>query len=124
MRLAAARIFVPDLAGAAGFYTDGLGLPVRAGDPASGWLVLDVGACDLVLEQVPDDAPDDDRALVGRFTGLSLQVPDVEAAHRELAARGVRFEAGPSPQAWGGVLATVVDPAGNQVQLVQYPDGA
>lgn len=121
MRLAAARIFVRDLEAAADFYVGGLGLTVRAGGPADGWLVVDVGSCDLVVEQVPPDAPDDDLALVGRFTGLSLRVPDVAGEYRTLSARGVRFDGAPAPQSWGGVLATLVDPSGNRVQLVQYP---
>ena len=119
MRLAAARVFVDDLAVARTFYADGLGLPVRVED--DGYLVLDGGGVDVVVEPMPLDADDDDRALVGRFTGLSLEVPDVRGAHGTLTGRGVVFEGEPSAQAWGGVLATVVDPCGNRLQLVEYP---
>lgn len=121
MKLAAARIFVDDLGIATRFYRGDLGLPVRATSAAAGYLVLDAGGCDLVVEQVPPDADPDDRALVGRFTGLSLTVTDVTRTHRELSGRGVRFDGEPELQAWGGVLVTLRDPAGNQLQLVQYP---
>jgi hypothetical protein len=39
-----------------------------------------------VVEAVAKDAPDEDRALVGRFTGLSFTVQDSEAKHREVRA--------------------------------------
>ena len=121
MRLAAARVFVTDLPAARAFYADGVGLPVRAEAAEHGYVVLDADGVDLVVEQVGDDADDEDRALVGRFTGLSLEVPDVHAAYAGLTARGVRFDGEPHAQVWGGVLATVVDPSGNRLQLVEYP---
>lgn len=34
-------------------------------------------------------------------------------------AKGVAFSGAPEPQAWGGTLATFMDPAGNRLQLVQ-----
>ncbi len=76
---------------------------------------------DLVVETVAGDAPEEDRVLVGRFTGLSFTVPDVAAKHRELAARGVPFSGPPESQQWGGRLATLGDPSGNELQIVQPP---
>jgi len=41
----------------------------------------------------------------------------------EIAVVGmsVRFPGAPEAQSWGGLLATLRDPAGNEIQLVQYP---
>jgi predicted enzyme related to lactoylglutathione lyase len=64
------------------------------------------------------------RALVGRFTGISFAVDDIAAEHSRLAAAGVPFDGAPELQAWGGWLATLRDPAGNQFQLVSYPKPA
>ena len=83
--------------------------------------IFDCGGVRLVVEAVPADAPADEQALVGRFTGLSLAVGDIDAEHRRLAALGVRFTGAPERQFWGGWLATFCDPAGNELQLVQDP---
>lgn len=123
MRLAAARVFVHDLSAASRFYTGTLGLHARAGSVDEGWVVLDVGDVDLVVELVPRDADADDLELVGRFTGLSLRVDDVAATAARLRDAGVPLAAEPALQGWGGTLATVVDPDGNRLDLVEYPHG-
>lgn len=124
-QLDAARLFVHDLEAAHGFYARTLGLPHRAGAPAAGFCVYDAGGgVQLVVEAVAPDAPEDDHALVGRFTGLSFRVDDIHLRCAELKARGVYFAAEPEPQPWGGVLATFADPSDNLLQLVQRPQGA
>lgn len=120
MRLAAARIFVSDLSPAIGFYTTLLG-PPTAVDPGTAYAVFNANIADIVVETVPADAPPDDLALVGRFTGMSFVVDDIDDAYERLQASGVRFTGGPELQAWGGRLATCIDPSGNELQLVQYP---
>lgn len=118
MKLQAARVFVYDLPGAHDFYAHRLGLPLVAGGADAGWLVYDAGV-QLVVEAVAPDAPEDEHALVGRFSGLSFAVDDIDAACASLVAKGVRFAAPPARQAWGGWLATFVDAADNELQLVQ-----
>lgn len=120
MKLASVRLFVRDLAAVLPFYQQ-LGLALKAGGPAAGFCVFDAGALDLLLELVPPDAPEDEQQLVGRFTGLSFSVDDIQAQHAALLAAGVVFIEAPERQAWGGWLATFKDPAGNALQLVQYP---
>lgn len=124
MKLAAVRIFVRDIVAARDFYAGALGLPLIADGAADGYCVFDMGGADLVLEAVPVDAPADEQALVGRFTGVSFAVADIVATHARLIAQGVHFSGAPEHQPWGGVLATLNDPAGNGLQLVQYPSGA
>ncbi|MFT3664968.1 VOC family protein [Piscinibacter sp.] len=123
MNLNTARVFVRDLAQARRFYADALGLTLHAQDPARGWCVFNAGNCELVVEAVHVDAPPDEQALVGRFTGLSFQVNDIHVAHQDLRARGVVFTSPPQRQFWGGTLATVRDPDGNEFQVVQRPRG-
>lgn len=119
MRLAAARIFVTDLARSAAWYRQLLGTDPTAGGPASGYVVFDAGA-DLVLEPVDDDSDIAADVLIGRFTGLSLAVDDVRAALIGLGDT-VDVVGAPELQSWGGTLATIADPDGNQLHLVQYP---
>jgi catechol 2,3-dioxygenase-like lactoylglutathione lyase family enzyme len=122
MELSAIRLFVRELEAAGHFYGSVLGLARVAGDARSGWLVFDLGGPQLVVEAVAEDAPPEEQALVGRFTGLSLAVDDIECCYEQLRARGVSFDGAPERQAWGGMLATLRDPAGNQLQLVQTPN--
>lgn len=121
MKLAALRICVRDLDAARAFYAQRLGLRLVADGRGDGYCVFDAGGVDLVVEAVPADAPADDQALVGRFTGISFAVADLAATHARLAAAGVRFLGPPELQNWGGRLATLEDPDANRLQLVQYP---
>jgi predicted enzyme related to lactoylglutathione lyase len=120
MRLAAARIFVSHWTESLDFYAELLGPPTSVGSREA-FAVFDGKPSDVIVEAVPDDAPAEDRALVGRFTGISFAVDDLDRVHRELTAAGVTFTGAPALQPWGGRLATLTDPSGNQVQLVQYP---
>lgn len=124
MKLAAARIFVWNLEEATHFYENTLSLRVGARSPEGGYVVFETGSCDLVIELVPPDAPEDDQVLVGRFTGLSFNVTDMESWFQKLSSQGVEFTGTPERQQWGGTLATLKDPAGNQIQLVQYPSAS
>jgi catechol 2,3-dioxygenase-like lactoylglutathione lyase family enzyme len=65
-----------------------------------------------------DVSDDEGRALIGRFVGVPLEVADIFATHKFLAARGVEFVSPPEKQPWGGVLAHLRDPDGNIVTLV------
>ncbi|BEP54318.1 hypothetical protein GmRootV118_15620 [Variovorax sp. V118] len=121
MQLHTARIFVQDLALASRFYEQILGLPLKADGREHGFCVFGAGPMSLVVERVDEDAPAEDQALIGRFTGLSFDVEDIQAKYNELSSRGVTFSGLPEPQSWGGILATLRDPAGNELQLVQQP---
>ncbi|MGZ4352916.1 MAG: VOC family protein [Gaiellaceae bacterium] len=56
---------------------------------------------------------------VGDPTGIVLETEDVEAAYRDLQARGVRFARPPSEQEQGRIAATFRDPDGTEFLLVQ-----
>ncbi|HEY0955085.1 MAG TPA: VOC family protein [Roseateles sp.] len=121
MQLSTARVFVKELSSAKSFYANSLGLPLKVDGERAGYCVFGAGAMDLVVETVADDAPEEERRLVGRFTGLSFTVQGIRARYTELLSRGVVFSGEPERQAWGGTLATFADPAGNELQLVEQP---
>ena len=124
MELNTARVFVRDIVAAKQFYEQKLGLRLKADGSEYGYCVFKSGSTELVVESVAEDAPEEDRVLVGRFTGLSFTVQDAEAKHRELQALGVQFTGLPEKQFWGGILATLQDPSGNELQIVQQPAAA
>ena len=124
MNLNTARIFVKDIVEAKQFYSEKLALPLKADGTKNGYCVFGSGSMELIVEAVPDNAPEEDQVLVGRFTGLSFTVPDVNQKYRELEALGVPFSGLPEKQFWGGTLATMQDPAGNQLQIAQLPGDA
>lgn len=122
MKLSALRLFVHRLDRAADFYGRQLELPLRVDGRDQGWCVFDLGSgVDLVVERVAPDAGEDEQALVGRPTGLSLAVDDIRAAQQRLAAQGVPFDGAPEHQSWGGWITGFEDPDGNGLQLVQHP---
>ena len=119
MRLAAVRVFVSDLAGAAAFYRDQVGLEPERVAPEEGYALFRLaGGGELVLEE---DAPDEETAdgLAGRFVGVSLAVDDLDAAFDALSEEGVRFVGPPETQPWGGRLAHFHDPDDNILTLVE-----
>lgn len=119
-RLFVVRVFVTDWDRAVRFYTETLGIPTTFRSDEMGWAQLATGEGQLALERTaPGDVEADE--LVGRFVGVSLQVPDIEAAHKTLVERGVEFLAPPEPQPWGGVLAHFRDPDGNVITLFGSP---
>jgi predicted enzyme related to lactoylglutathione lyase len=124
MELNTARVFVRDIAAAKQFYEHKLGLSLKADGSAHGYCVFDPGGMNLVVESVADDAPEEDKRLVGRFTGLSFAVEDAMAKHLELQALGVVFTGLPEQQFWGGIIATLQDPSGNSLQICQSPRAA
>ncbi len=121
MKLAALRLFVHDLATARRFYESMLGLRLQVDGAARGFCTFDLSGVTLVVESVAPEANEDEQSLVGRFTGVSFAVADIQIAWRQLQAGGVYFSGAPERQAWGGWLATFEDPAGNQLQIVQNP---
>ena len=121
MELNTARVFVNDIDIARHFYSSKLGLPLKVDGGQHGYCVFKAGNTELVIEVVADDAPEEDRVLVGRFTGLSFNVKDIIEKHRQLVALGVTFTGAPERQFWGDILATLQDPSGNELQIVQLP---
>jgi predicted enzyme related to lactoylglutathione lyase len=121
MNLSSARVFVRDIEEAARFYGGTLGLAQSVGDIEHGVCIYETGGMQLVVEAVAADAPPDEQALIGRYTGLCFAVDDIKSKHQELLSLGVYLCGEPEEQYWGGWLDTFLDPAGNEMQLVQSP---
>lgn len=110
-------VFVTDLAKAKTFYADQLGLPL-AGEtqmmmeffPATSGTTLGIA---LALQ-------DDAKALVGRHTGITLQVTGIEDLCARLKDGGATFIEPLEVSPWGK-MAVIADPDGNQYALVEMP---
>jgi len=111
-------IFVTDIERALEFYEETLGLPLEKRGSFGG----EFFAAGTHLSVHPANHPDA-RALVGRHTGITLQVPGLLHVCGELHDRGVSFVAEPTQQAWG-IMAMIQDPDGNILALWedQQPD--
>lgn len=106
-------IFVTDLAKARAFYSDLLGLPLA-------------GQSEMLMEFFPG-APttlgvalalqDEARKLVGRHTGITLKVENIEDVCETLMAGGACFVEPLESSPWGK-MAVIADSDGNQLALV------
>jgi predicted enzyme related to lactoylglutathione lyase len=121
-KLFAVRVFVTDWKRAIHFYSETLGMAIAYQSDEMGWAQMAPGEGQLALERVDPSDPEG-RALVGRFVGVSLQVPDILGTYKVLAERGVQFVGPPEKQAWGGVLAHLRDPDGNILTLLGNSGG-
>ena len=123
-RIGYAVVFVENWDEAMRFYVDILGIEVVKRQDEEGFAEFrfPAGGPNLMIEQV-DKSDVATEALVGQFVGLSVTVRDIEQAYRDLSAQGVRFDAPPERQSWGGVLTHFFDPDGNMWSLIEEADG-
>jgi predicted enzyme related to lactoylglutathione lyase len=122
MKVAYVNVQVTDLGRSVEFFEKRLGLAPRSVDDEFGYASFDAGPIQLGLARIDPDDPEQ-RALVGRHTGIGFAVADLEARHAELAAQGVAFPMPPRKQPWGGFMALFADPDQNVFYLDQI-DGA
>ena len=119
-RLWYVNVFVSDFDRSVAFYRDVIGFDVVIEDANFGYASFATeGAGFAIAKAQPEQS-----ALTGRHTGIGWGVPDVDAAHRQLADRGVEFEQPPEKQPWGGYMAIFKDPDGNTFYLDQLPEHA
>jgi catechol 2,3-dioxygenase-like lactoylglutathione lyase family enzyme len=125
-RIDATVLFVRDLPRCTTFYRDTLGFQVRNSDPNSTafpledryLLLLEVSAAaDLISSET-------DALMIegGPRVLLAASVEDVDAAHEELKAKGVKFLRPPTNQPWGLRTAHFADPEGNLWEINQSID--
>lgn len=130
-RLSHLTVYVLDQERAKAFYTEKLGLEVRADMKMGGFRWLTVGPPaqpDLELVLMPiGGAPGMDASAVSSLEALVragklgvgvFATKDCRATHRELAARGVVFTSEPVERPYG-IEATFVDDSGNFFSLTQ-----
>lgn len=116
LRIWYVNVFTRDLARSIAFFRDALGLPLEFEHAEFGYASFAPEGLRLGLARV-DPRAADAASCVARHTGIGFGVPDLDAAHRELAAKGVAFPMPPTRQPWGGYLATFCDPDGNVFYL-------
>ena len=96
------------------FYGDVLGLPRRtkSHDP-----VFEVaGSYIRILDHSGVRGASADPARMQ----INLFVDDVRAEWRRLSGQGVVFVREPQAEPWGGLVATMTDPDGNYVQILEF----
>lgn len=107
-------LFVTDLNKAKTFYAELLGLPLA-------------GESQMMMEFFPGSATslgislamnDDARKLVGRYTGITLKVEQIDKLCQRLQAGGATFIEPLEESPWGK-MAVIADPDGNQFALVE-----
>jgi predicted enzyme related to lactoylglutathione lyase len=138
-RLANAQLWVHDQDEALAFYTQKLGMEVRADVtmPEMGnfrWLTVGpVGQPDIaiVLMSIPgppmldEDTAAQVRELVAKGVAgtLFLATDDCHAAYEQLKARGVEFTEAPEERPYG-IDSGFRDPSGNAIRLTQVREMA
>jgi uncharacterized glyoxalase superfamily protein PhnB len=134
LKIANAQIWVHDQDEALEFYTEKVGLEVRADVtvPELGnfrWLAVGPAGQDdisVVLMAIPGppvmdgDTAEQVKALVAKgFAGtVFLSTDDCQASYEELSARGVEFTETPEQRPYG-IDSGFRDPSGNSIRLTQ-----
>ena len=98
------------------FYTGKLGFKLVSDQPFDDkqrWIELRIGNSETRFVLF---TPDDHVGRIGASFNGSLACDNVEATHRQLAAKGVEFVVGPQTQPWG-TFAIIKDSEGNQLVL-------
>lgn len=109
-------LFVTDLQKAKLFYADLLGLPLAGESQMMMEFFSGSGTTLGVALALQDDA----KALVGRHTGITLNVPGIAKTCDRLRDAGATFIEPLEESPWGK-MAVVADPDGNQFALVEMP---
>ena len=133
MKIASAQLWVHDQDAALSFWTEKVGMEVRADAslPEMGFRWLTVGPpgqddVTIVLMAVPSPPalPEGDREQVldlvakGYSATVFLTTDDCHATYEDLSARGVEFTEKPEGRPYG-IDAGFRDPSGNSVRLTQ-----
>jgi catechol 2,3-dioxygenase-like lactoylglutathione lyase family enzyme len=139
IRIANAQLWVQDQDEALAFYTDKVGLEVRADVtvPELGnfrWLTVGPAGqteVSIVLMAIPGppvmdaDTAEQVRALMAKgFAGtIFLTTDDVHSSYEELKGRGVDFVEQPEERPYG-IDSAFRDPSGNNIRLTQVREFA
>ena len=119
-------VFVKDQERAKKFYTDVLGLELRADAPlypgaSARWVaVAPQGAQTEIILYLPDENWDHYSQVIGKSQALTLNVTDMTSLHADLTAKGVSFIQEPDEQPWG-TFAIIQDSEGNRLIVVEQP---
>ena len=106
-----------DPAGLFKFYTAVVGFAAK---PEMGDHAVDAAGVGITFDshsEAPDQAREPARQIVSVF------VDDVAAEEARIEKQGVKFIRKQGKEYWGGIISTLVDPAGNYLQLIEFRPG-
>ncbi|MCH9038856.1 MAG: VOC family protein [Chloroflexi bacterium] len=98
------------------FYRDTLGFPVHSIRP--NFVAFEWGGMRFSIgthEHVSGRTTEPERIMI------NLGAQDIQGVYAALTAKGVEFVRPPEQEHWGGWVATLRDPDGNTLQLLQQP---
>jgi len=105
-----AIVYVSDMQRALAFYRDTLGFSQRFESP--GWSELSAGEITLALHKAePGDNPPERGHLRAGTATIGMRVPDLDAFHQQMIAKGVRCIQEPR-DVFGTRVAQYADPDG------------
>ena len=119
-RLQRVGVVVTDQERSIRFYRDGLGLEVRARDPATGYLELSLGrgtaALSLIAPRKEWGEPHFSEAVarIGVPTAIAFETDSIRALALRLKHLGARVTERPRAEPWGGRILRFSDPDGNE----------
>ena len=99
------------------FYVAALGLTPRS--DREGFVNFELGDRRLTItlhDRVDGPTSEPHRIMV------NFEVFDIETTFERLLEHGAPAIRPPSPEPWGGLIATSADPDGNIIQLMELPD--
>ncbi len=99
------------------FYVDALGLRPRS--DRERFVNFELGKQRLTVT-VHSDL--DGGSLDPLHMMINLATDDIEADYEAAMAQGARSLRQPERESWGGIVATLADPDGNIVQLLEVPE--
>jgi catechol 2,3-dioxygenase-like lactoylglutathione lyase family enzyme len=115
---------VDDIDEAVRFFCDLLGMEKRkdlSGDEGERYVEVAPPGSPVALSPYTQYDRRPGKATIGEYSRMVLRVADVRAAHRELSAKGVRFESEPFELA-RGTFAVLLDPWDNVFGLTDSAD--
>ena len=115
---------VDDIDEAVRFFCDLLGMEKRkdlSGDEGERYVEVAPPGSPVALSPYTQYDRPPGKATIGEYSRMVLRVADVRAAHRELSAKGVRFESEPFELA-RGTFAVLLDPWDNVFGLTDSAD--
>jgi lactoylglutathione lyase len=113
--LAFTILYVDDMERATGFYRDVVGLPLAYSAP--GWVQFGTKGAALVLHPKTEAQTEAPRS--SNLVHPVFPVDDLEAEHKRLTAKQVKFNS-PPPKADSFKHATFVDSEGNEIDLLEW----
>lgn len=119
-RVWATTDWVTSFARSVPLYRDVLGFKIQVDARKFNWVELgpDEPLCKIGLTEVE---PSTGQQNLPCDTGIVFETFDIEGLCQRLAASGVKFTLKPTKQPWSGIVANILDPDGNELQVLQHP---